>query len=87
MKAEKRKQKAKKEFRKAMIATWSDSDSSDSDKEEEVANLCLMANDVQETESENLDEVDYSDLLEYSKDELAQALIQCIGVNKNIYPR
>ena len=37
-----------------------------------------MANDVQETESENLDEVDYSDILEYSKDELAQALIQCI---------
>ena len=68
MKAEKRKQKAKKEFRKAMIAAWSDSDTSDSDKEEEVANLCLMANDVQETEPENLDEVDYYDLLEYSKD-------------------
>ena len=61
-----------------MIATWSDSDSSDSDKEEDVANLCLMVNDVQETELENLDEVDYSDLLEYSKDELAQALIRCI---------
>jgi len=33
MKAEKRKQKAKKEFKRAMIAAWSDSDSSDSDKE------------------------------------------------------
>jgi len=69
MKAEKRKQKAKKEFRKAMIAAWSDGDSNDNDKEEEVANLCLMANDVQETEPEDLDEVDYSGLLEYSKDE------------------
>ena len=87
MNAEKRKQKAKKEFRKAMIAAWSDSDSSDSDKEEGLANLCLMANDIQETESENLDQVDNYDLLEYSKDELAQALIQCIGVNKNICPR
>ena len=37
-----------------------------------------MPNDVQETELENLDEVDYSDLLEYLKDELAQALIRCI---------
>lgn len=37
-----------------------------------------MANDVQETEFKNLDEVDYSDLLEYSKDELAQALIRCV---------
>ena len=46
MNAEKRKQKANKEFRKAMIAAWSDSDSSDSDKEEGMANLCLMANDV-----------------------------------------
>ena len=78
MKAEKHKHKAKKEFRKAMIAAWSDSDSSDSDKEEEMANLCLMAKDVQEIEPENLDEVDYSNLLEYSKDELAQALIRCI---------
>ena len=78
MKDEKHKHKAKREFRKAMIAAWSDSDSSDSDKEEEMANLCLMANDVHETESENLDEVDHSDLLEYWKDELAQALIQCI---------
>ena len=78
MKAKKHKQKAKKEFKRAMIAAWSDSDSSDSDKEEEMANLCLMGNDVQETESENLNEVDYSDLLEYSMDELAHALIQCI---------
>jgi len=54
-----------------MIAAWSDSDSSDSDKEEEMANPCLMANDVQETGLENLDEVDYLDLFEFSKDELA----------------
>ena len=43
-----------------------------------MANPCLMANDVQETKLENLDEIDYSNLLEYSKDELAQALIRCI---------
>ena len=78
MKAEKRKHKAKKELKKAMIAAWSDSDSSDSDKKEVVANLPLMMNDVQETKLEKFDEVDYSDLLEYSKDELAQALIRCI---------
>ena len=41
-----------------MIAAWSDSDSSDSDKEEEIVNLCLMANEIQETEPENLDELD-----------------------------
>ncbi|KAH1032312.1 hypothetical protein J1N35_044486 [Gossypium stocksii] len=28
---------------KDMMATWSDNDSSDSDKDNEVANLCLMA--------------------------------------------
>ena len=43
--AEKCKQKPKKEFKKAMIAAWSASDSSDSDDEEEqVVNLCFMAN-------------------------------------------
>jgi len=52
---EKHKQKAKKEFKKAMIATWSDSNSSDSeDEEEQAANLCLMANkeNAQEDEAE-----------------------------------
>ena len=47
-----------------MSAAWSDSDSSDSDKEEESAKLCLMANDIQGAEFEDLDEVDYSDLLQ-----------------------
>jgi len=65
-----------------MIAAWSDSDSSDSyDEEEQVENLCFMANEdpsQEETEHESLDEVDYSDFLEYSKDELARALIKCI---------
>ena len=32
----------------------------------------------EETEYESLDEVDYSEFLEYSKGELAQALIKCI---------
>jgi len=84
-KAEKMKQRAKKEkeLKRAMIAAWSDSDSSDSDDEEEqVENLCFMANDdlIQddETEYESSDEVDYPDFLQYSKDELARALIKCI---------
>jgi len=47
-KAEKRKQKAKKEFKRAMIAALSDSDSSESEDEEEQAeNLCFMANEDQ----------------------------------------
>ena len=80
-KAEKRKQKAKKkkELKRVMIAAWSDSDSSDCDDEEEqVENLCFLANEdliqEEETEYESLDEVGYSDLLEYSKDELARTL-------------
>ena len=47
-KAEKWKQKAKKEkqLKRAMIAAWSDSDSSDNDNEEEkVESLCFMANE------------------------------------------
>ena len=42
-------------------------------KIEQVANLCFLANEDQTQEEErkyeNLDEVDYSDLLEYSKNE------------------
>ena len=80
---EKHKQKAKKEFKKDIIATWSDSDSSDSDNEvEQVTNLCFMANEenVQEdkTKYESSDKVDYSNFLEYSKNELAHSLINCI---------
>jgi len=82
-KAKKRRQKAKKEFKRAMIAAWSDSDSSKSeDEEEQPLSLCFMANENQthneETGYESSDEVDYSDLPEYSKDVLAQALIKCI---------
>ena len=36
-----------------------------------------MANDVRETEFEDLDEVGYSNLLQYSKNKLAQALVNC----------
>ena len=83
IKAGKRRQKAENEFKRAMIATWSDSDLSESeDEEEQVVNLCFMANEDQthdeETEYKSSDEIDYSDLLEYSKDELVQALIKCI---------
>jgi len=57
-----------------MVTAWSDNDSSESeDEEEQVENLCFMANEDQthdeETENESSDEVDYSDLLEYSKNE------------------
>jgi len=81
--AEKRKEKAKQEFKRAMIAAWHDSDSSDSEnKEEQAMNLCFMVNEGQiqeeETEYESSDEVDYSEFLEYSKDELAQVLVNCI---------
>ena len=34
----------KKQKKKAMVATWSDSDTSNND-DEEMANLCLMAHD------------------------------------------
>ena len=84
-KAEKWKQKAKKEkqLKRAMIATQSDSDSSESeDEKEQKENLCFMANEdlsqEEETEYKSSDEVDYSKFLEYSKNESAQALIKCI---------
>ncbi|KAA3473878.1 zinc finger CCHC-type and RNA-binding motif-containing protein 1-like [Gossypium australe] len=38
-----KKKEALKQNKKAMMATWRDNDSSDSDKDNEVANLCLMA--------------------------------------------
>ena len=78
----KQRAKKEKELKRAMIATWSDSDSSDNDEEEQMENLCYMANEdlIQEDEIEcdSSDEVDYYDFLEYSKDELAKALIKCI---------
>jgi len=80
-KAEKRRLKAKKEFQRVMIATWSDSDSSESeDTEEQAVNLCSRANQThdEETEYESSDDVDYSDFVEYSKDELARVLLKCI---------
>jgi len=66
-----------------MIAAWSNSDSSDSnDEEEQVESLCFMVNEdliqEEETEYESSDEVYYSDFLEYSKGELARALVKCI---------
>jgi len=60
-----------------------DSDSSDGeDEEEKTTNLCFMVNEDQvqedETKYESLDEVHHTNLHEYSKVELAQALIKCI---------
>ena len=55
-KVEKCKQKAKKDYKKVIIATWSDSDSSDSDDaEEQAANLYFLVKDdqVQEDETEH----------------------------------
>jgi len=52
-KAEKRKPKAKKEFKRAMIVAWSDNDSSKSeDEKEQAGNLCLMANENQTHDEE-----------------------------------
>ena len=51
-------------------------------KENKHKHFFLMVNEDQvqedETEYESLDKVDCSDLLEYSKDELAITLIKCI---------
>ena len=71
-----------------MIAAWKDSDSSESeDEEEQKENLCFIGNEdlilEEEIEYESSDEVDYSDFLEYSKDELARALIKCIQCEQN----
>jgi len=71
-KAKKWKQKAKKEkqLKRAMTATWSDNDSSNSEVEEEQKeNLCFMANEDQiqeeETDYESSDEIDHSKFFEY----------------------
>ena len=68
-KAEKRKENGKQDFKRAIITTWSDSDSSDSENEEEqVTNLCFMVNEGQiqeeEIEYESSDEVNYLEFLE-----------------------
>ena len=57
------------------MAAWGDSESSDSDDEEEqVANLYFMVNENQfqedEIEYESSDEVDCSEFLEYSKNQI-----------------
>ena len=54
--------------KKAMVATWSDSDSSDSE-DDEVANLCLMALEEPKVSSNS----NSSELNEYSFDELQDA--------------
>ena len=54
-KAKKRKQKAKKEFKKATIAAWSDSGLSNSDNEEQATNLFFMVNE----EKVQQDEIEY----------------------------
>ena len=63
----------KKENKRVMIASWSHSETSDSESDEEhTTNTCLMANDVQsdeQLENESTDEVDISALYESSKDE------------------
>ena len=61
--------KTKKSKKKAMMATWDDSDSSDSDNDssdKEVANLCLMANESEVPSSPS----SYNDELQDAFDEL-----------------
>ena len=69
----------KKDSKRAMIAAWSDSDTSESESDEEhTANICLMAKDVKNDERfeyESTDEVDISALYDCSKEELINALV------------
>jgi len=64
----KQRAKKEKELKRAMVVAWSDSDSSDSNnKEQQMEDLCFMANEdliqEDETEYESSNEVDYSDFL------------------------
>ena len=69
----------KNDNKKAMIAAWSDSDTSDSEGDEEhTANICRMAKEVQangRSEYESTDGVDISALYECSKEQLIDALV------------
>ena len=69
----------KKDNKRAMIATWSDSETSDSkSNEEHTTNICVMAKEVQDderSEYESTNEVDISALYECSKEELINALV------------
>jgi len=69
-----------------MIAAWSDSESSESESDEQhTANICLVAKEVQnnkETEYENLDEVDVSELYKYSKEKIIDTLISFANIKQ-----
>ena len=68
-----KKQHLMKPNKKAMVATWSDSDASDDEfYDDEVANLCLMALDDSKVNSISCDSSTYSfDELQDAFDELA----------------
>ena len=58
--------KAKKEKRRAMMATWSQSeDSSNDENEEEVANMCFMAFEDQDEINSNFDDDEF--IIEYEE--------------------
>ena len=65
---------------------WSDSESSESESDEKrTTNVCLMAKEVQnnkETDYENSDEVDASELYKYSKEELIDTLISFANIEQ-----
>ena len=69
----------KKDNKRAQIATWSNSDTSDNESDEEHnANICLTTKEVQDnqrSEYESTDEVDISALYECPKEELINALV------------
>ena len=75
-----------KDNKKAMVAAWSNSESSESESDEKhTANICLMAKEVQnnkETEYENSDEVDAPELYKYSKEELIDTLISFTNIKQ-----
>jgi len=64
--------------KRAMVATWSDSDSSECESEyEKIANHYLMARDSAE-ESDEFEELILEFLLTFTKEYLAQCLLKCV---------
>ena len=70
-----------------MVAAWSDNESSGSESDEEqVVNICLMTKEAQDdkNEYESSNKVDALLLYIYSKDELIDALISFVDLEKNV---
>ncbi|WJZ91388.1 hypothetical protein VitviT2T_010465 [Vitis vinifera] len=79
------KSKAKRRMKKAMTATWSDSEeSSEEEKEKEVANMCFMAiDDLDEVNSNFIDE-DMHDLFEELYEDFEKLSLKNNALKKKI---